>query len=65
MKTIRDLIDHGLLENCTGPPDGNRNKDWFRIGQLGKKVIVAECQRIESMLGEATTMGVHGVLVQT
>ena len=58
MKTLRDLDDNGLLEKSTGPPEGNRNKDWFKISLLGKKVLVAESQRIKAMIEEATEMGI-------
>ena len=58
MKTLRDLNDRGLVETSTGPPEGNRNKDWFKISLLGKKVLVAESQRIKAMVEEATEMGI-------
>jgi DNA-binding PadR family transcriptional regulator len=58
MKTIRDLSDRGLLEASTGPPEGDSRKDWFRISQLGKKVLVAESKRIEAMIAEAREAGI-------
>jgi DNA-binding PadR family transcriptional regulator len=58
MRTIRDLLDLGLIEASSGPPEGDARKDWFRISQLGKKVVLAESQRMKAMVAEATEMGI-------
>lgn len=58
MNTVRDLLDHRLLEPCGDPAKKGAHKEWFKISQLGEKVLLAEVERIQALVGEATEMGI-------
>jgi DNA-binding PadR family transcriptional regulator len=50
--TLKRLIDADLIEECSGRPapgdDERRRK--YRLTRLGRRVLAAECQRLEELV---------------
>ena len=57
---IRQLTDKGLIEALEGgeEPDDDARRRYYRLTQLGREVLLAEADRLESLVRDARSVRV-------
>src|SRR5881409_1450127 len=50
--TLKRLIDADLIEESSGRPsaEGDERRRYYRMTRLGRRVLAAECERLEDLL---------------
>lgn len=52
-RRIRDLLERGLLEACSAPPDADPRRSYVRLTDEGRAVARAEARRLRELVREA------------
>jgi DNA-binding PadR family transcriptional regulator len=58
--SIKRLLQQGLIEELAERPDPEHDDErrrYYRLTRLGRKVAMAEAQRLEKLLADARTTG--------
>lgn len=55
-RRIRDLLDRGLLRECTGPAGTDARRTYVRMTRTGRAVARAEAQRLAELVQDARAL---------
>ena len=56
-RRVRELLQKGLIAECSGPEDADPRRSYVCMTDLGREVAIAESRRLQELVWDAERCG--------